>query len=294
MNSVQQTILGLVLVGIAFIFGSYLHRDSDTQVADNQVNGSENLQWQDPSAEQKNTLPNSNSANQAMPSLNPEQSSMPNLVEANLVPDLGVEPQAAKKEATPLNRSLEVVEPDFSQFAINESNSSAGAKRSIETSAPQVQQPNFESHFPQPIMGTVENIRPKMPERDQSFGSQNPPTGVAVTETRLKLNAAENPSSVLETNDGTVQPQMIQNNHYRGVQTTTVVTSIRPRNSSPVMKNTQEYRDHETVAGETLQNLAVKYFGDPAYYLDIYVANKDVLRSPSELPSGITLRIPVY
>lgn len=292
MNSVQQTILGLVLVGIAFIFGSYLHRDGNPQIADNQVNDSENLKWQDHSSSLREDLENGSQSNQAMPNLNSAQSSMPKLVEANLVPDLGNESVTSSEEVRSLDRPIEVVEPDFSRFAIGDSDHRD--RSTVTTESTSGQQPDFASHFPKPITGTVENIRPKMPKRDETFGSSGASPGSELTETRLNMETPNNTSSVLNNSNRAAQSQLIQNDHYQAVHTETVVTSIRPRNNSPVMKNTQEYRDHQTAAGETLQSLAVKYFGDPAYYLDIYVANQDLLRSPGDLPLGITLRIPIY
>ena len=282
MNSVQQTILGLVLVGIAFIFGSYLHRDGDTQVVGRLGPDTENLQWQNQSNEGQD-LDAKGDTKQAMPNMNAAQSSMPNLVEANLVPDLETAPRVE-------DRPLEVVEPDFSRFAINDSSTDSAGPAPIETS----NRSSFDSHFPQPITGTVENIQPKMPKRDTGANTGSSPMEVTVTPKRLNLDSSSPSTSVLENKAAEVQPQSIQNNYYRDVQTQTEVVAIRPRNNSPVMAETQEYKDHQTVAGETLQDLAIKYFGDPAYYLDIYVANKNVLQNPSELPAGTLLKIPVY
>lgn len=280
MNSVQQTILGLVLVGIAFIFGSYLHRDGDAQFADKQVPGSENLQLQN---HERLNLDAQNQSDQAMPNMNSAQTSMPNLVEANLVPDLDNAPRVA-------DRPLEVVEPDFSRFAFNDSDVDLEEPAAVETS----NRTSFDSHFPRPITGTVENIQPKMPKRDVAANTGPSPMEVTVTPKRLNLDSSAPPMSVLENKTAEVQPQNIHNSYYQGVQTQTEVVAIRPRNNSPVMADTQEYQDHQTVAGETLQDLAIKYFGDPAYYLDIYVANKNVLKNPSEVPAGTLLKIPVY
>ena len=58
--------------------------------------------------------------------------------------------------------------------------------------------------------------------------------------------------------------------------------------------STEEFVSRTTRRGDTLQKLATEYYGSPSYYLDIYLANQDVLRNPADVPTGITLRIPVY
>ena len=60
------------------------------------------------------------------------------------------------------------------------------------------------------------------------------------------------------------------------------------------MSDSTRYKTYQTTAGETLHDLAVRFYGDSAFYLDIYVVNQGVLNSPGEVPAGITLKIPVY
>lgn len=52
--------------------------------------------------------------------------------------------------------------------------------------------------------------------------------------------------------------------------------------------------DHVVQQGESLQSISTKYFGKPDFYLDIYLANRNVLRNPAVVPTGITVRIPKY
>lgn len=282
MNSVQQTILGLVLVGIAFIFGSYLHRDGDQQSENQLTAGTENLEWQEHSVtDAKTATPPST---KAIPKLGTQRTSMPQLVEANLVPDLG------NQATNPPEKTMEIVEPDFSRFALNDS-----VEDQLGTPPPppmQTAQPDFESHFPPSPSRELEEIQPVQPERDL-LANQGPAT-IRVTPKRLELNTQEVVRQPEESRNVLRQPYESPNGTIRSVETITVVTPIQPRNSSPVMMNTQNYLDHKTVAGETLQQLAVRYFGDSTYYLDIYVANKNVLQDPSKLPAGTRLRIPVY
>lgn len=51
-------------------------------------------------------------------------------------------------------------------------------------------------------------------------------------------------------------------------------------------------RTHVTQPGETLSGLAAHYLGSSGRYREIYEANRNVLRSPDDLPDGVTLVIP--
>lgn len=51
-------------------------------------------------------------------------------------------------------------------------------------------------------------------------------------------------------------------------------------------------RTHVIKAGETLSSIAAQYLGSSARYREIYEANRNVLRSPDDLPDGVTLVIP--
>jgi nucleoid-associated protein YgaU len=51
-------------------------------------------------------------------------------------------------------------------------------------------------------------------------------------------------------------------------------------------------RRHTVQAGETLFGLAQRYYGDGDRFVDLYRANRGVLRSPDGLPPGTVLIIP--
>jgi hypothetical protein len=51
-------------------------------------------------------------------------------------------------------------------------------------------------------------------------------------------------------------------------------------------------RTHVTQPGETLSGLAARYLGSSARFRELYEANRSVLRSPDDLPDGVTLVIP--
>jgi LysM repeat protein len=52
------------------------------------------------------------------------------------------------------------------------------------------------------------------------------------------------------------------------------------------------FQVHVIRSGETLQSIAKRYYHSDEYYLEIYVANQDVLPSPIRLPAGTTIKIP--
>jgi nucleoid-associated protein YgaU len=51
-------------------------------------------------------------------------------------------------------------------------------------------------------------------------------------------------------------------------------------------------RTHVTQSGDTLSGLAARYLGSSSRFRELYEANRTVLRSPDDLPDGVTLVIP--
>jgi nucleoid-associated protein YgaU len=49
---------------------------------------------------------------------------------------------------------------------------------------------------------------------------------------------------------------------------------------------------HEVKSGDTLSKIAAKYYGDSSLYMNIYEANRDVLKDPNKIFPGQKLRIP--
>ena len=50
--------------------------------------------------------------------------------------------------------------------------------------------------------------------------------------------------------------------------------------------------NHTVRLGDTLENIAQRYYGDRAYAVHVAEANKDMLADGQDLPRGLTLRIP--
>ena len=51
-------------------------------------------------------------------------------------------------------------------------------------------------------------------------------------------------------------------------------------------------RQHTVVEGDTLFGLAERYYGDGDRFIDLYDANRDVLKRPDQLEVGTVLTIP--
>ncbi len=56
--------------------------------------------------------------------------------------------------------------------------------------------------------------------------------------------------------------------------------------------NTSVYHVHKVVKGENLSVIAKKYFGNANKYMDIFNANKDILKNPDLIQIGQELKIP--
>lgn len=65
------------------------------------------------------------------------------------------------------------------------------------------------------------------------------------------------------------------------------------RKQSQLILQNREFVDYTTVFGDTLHSLSTKFFGSPEFYLDIYLANRDLLQNPSVVPVNTTIKIPV-
>lgn len=69
---------------------------------------------------------------------------------------------------------------------------------------------------------------------------------------------------------------------------------VRSRQTHGLRLETNRFIRHRSKPGETLQQVSRQYYGKPDFYLDIYLANQDVLKNPGRIPTSTSLRIPVY
>ena len=77
-------------------------------------------------------------------------------------------------------------------------------------------------------------------------------------------------------------------------QSKSELARLRSSADSKLGLQTTRFVDHVVQSGETLQSISTRYFGKPDFYLDIYLANRNKLRSPAVVPAGITVRVPMY
>jgi nucleoid-associated protein YgaU len=49
---------------------------------------------------------------------------------------------------------------------------------------------------------------------------------------------------------------------------------------------------HEVKKGDTLSKIAQQYYGDASLYMNIFEANRDILKDPNLIKIGQKLRIP--
>ena len=67
---------------------------------------------------------------------------------------------------------------------------------------------------------------------------------------------------------------------------------VRHRESR-ITTESQKFVDYTTVFGDTLHGLSIRFFGKPDFYLDIYLANKELFKNPSTVPVNTQIKIPV-
>jgi tetratricopeptide (TPR) repeat protein len=60
----------------------------------------------------------------------------------------------------------------------------------------------------------------------------------------------------------------------------------------PLESTASGARVHVVVKGDTLQSLALRYYGDRSRFRDLYAANRLIMTSPNDLRIGMELRIP--
>ena len=61
---------------------------------------------------------------------------------------------------------------------------------------------------------------------------------------------------------------------------------------TPVAAPPASPRTHVVVRGDTLQSLALRYYGDRSRFRDIYAANRGIMNSPNDLRIGMELKLP--
>jgi hypothetical protein len=102
-------------------------------------------------------------------------------------------------------------------------------------------------------------------------------------------------SSRLNIGPMPTQPQETAPQSFMSTQQTKSDTALAPIRGEPIRLESSvrsSFRIHVVRTGESLQTIAERYYQSRDYYLEIYLANQDVLDSPIHLPPGISLKIP--
>lgn len=117
--------------------------------------------------------------------------------------------------------------------------------------------------------GLVPEVAPEIPGQSRSLGSSPVPEPIRSNGQREKVVPVPSPGSDVAVIDATV--------------TKSGASGRNEKTNSGT---------HEVVAGETLSSISLKYLGTNRRFLDVYEANRDVLRGPNDLVVGMKLKIP--
>lgn len=238
-------------------------------------------------------------------------------------------PTSTKQEsATPLpigdlNKVMrkEIVEPDFSELASNFHNDGLSSQTSsgIE-SLPRLQPKMQVSEVTRPEVSIVDDtVAPKEPTRFQPgrWAEREPAQPILTPLTtsdpvmrsvvdiptrreprvvqRIPITNFVKPSKQTEPAQGAIRPLTASNDRFQMTEIAkSKLVEVRSRNTSGLRLETNRFVRHKAQPGESLQAISKKYYGKPDFYLDVYLANQDVLNNPAHIPMGTTLRIPVY
>lgn len=159
------------------------------------------------------------------------------------------------------------------------------------------------------VAPAIPDLKIEMPKADRQVRSlQNINVNVAAGPTYAKnqvhsyydVGSADASDSVLDREDFQPAPVPVAQTTNRRIpfglnpQGQQELTRIRSRQQTNIDLQTDRFSQHTTRAGDTLQSLSSEYYGKPDFYLDIYLANQQLLRNPAVIPAGIQLRIPKY
>ena len=155
------------------------------------------------------------------------------------------------------------------------------------------------SYPPDEVVDAVPPGRPRADQTKPGSGIEVGPIG-RTDETRLTTRRSGNPPSMprrqwVRPGPETLGPDTFgrQTPLQMGVSAKSELARVHQR-SRRIALDTDQFVNHRVEPGETLQSISETYYGRPDYYLDIYLANQDVMANPSNLSVGQTLKIPVF
>ncbi len=318
MSSVAQVAIGILILGAAFIIGSQLrNHQSDSVVANDQsADSSSEVLWQRPekiedlrqqASDSKGLIdmpvakrrvaspafdsggetPDKAATETTIPPTDQSASQQPALVATKQKPVLTSEIAPTK----PVVQKVDV-EPDFthmeSEYERSLAANDVGGKAQSQpfSRSTKIQAANSLGKVsPRPAAPIDSSIRSTIALAEA--GVRDLPT----RETTTPMIARKIPPVDPTTADVRAQPRV-----PAGLtpQAKSGMVSLKSKRVNRITLETNQFVRHVTESGETLQRLSEKYYGKPDYYLDIYLANQDVLPNPATVPVGKTLRIPLY
>ena len=276
MGSYQQIIVGGMLLGTAFVFGRYVmnHPPSSKSIAGSGETEVLKLQAE---VSPSNTAATSDS-NALQRSLR-DRILGERATKSSAIASTSKHEVSDKSTSSPPAKSAEqpIVVPDFSHLE-------------LETSRP------FQTTDAVPQRLPVREITDVEKRLDFEFAGQSPvspevgkdpaeisrshPHGKHTNQPRFTIDQKPKLDSL--TIRGAVNIHKVESK----------LVPVQRRQSVLTLEN-RELVDYTTVFGDTLHSLSTKFFGSPEFYLDIYLANRELLRNPSEVPVNTRIKIPV-
>lgn len=126
--------------------------------------------------------------------------------------------------------------------------------------------------LPEPVINTEEVIAVTAPEVES-------PAAIATAD---KVDDTAAPLQTTVSSDGTLRLSLM---NLADTIAPVPAPQVTPT-PTPILAN------HTVRLGDTLENIAQRYYGDRAYAAQVAEANKDMLADAQDLPRGLTLRIP--
>lgn len=151
----------------------------------------------------------------------------------------------------------------------------------------------------------VLNMTPATTTAERSTPSQAAqwgPKSNAVDAPQIATTPSHSPVSVVEPNwnspatgPSAIEPRKTSKIPF-GLTPAAKVKLVRVSReaSQKIGLETTKFAEHVVMQGETLQSISTRYLGKPDYYLDIYLANRQRLANPVQVPPGMVLKVPLY
>lgn len=145
------------------------------------------------------------------------------------------------------------------------------------------------------ILNPVRSYQDREPSPESPIVTNEPPPGTDYSDQVNRQGAVDSDSnssiSAAQTLHHSAKPKVP---FGLNEQAKSQFVRLKRPSDSRITLGTTKFKSYRTLRGDSLQKISTRYYGRPDFYLDVYLANQDQLRNPAEVPSGITLKIPVY